>query len=86
MPQILQHGTEYKEPFEGWYGKCDKCGCEFLLNKGDMPYFEGGLCVVNGGKEQILRAKVTCPEYGCLAFVSVSPFKPIQTLILTREW
>lgn len=85
MPRILLHGTCYKAPFEGWYGKCDQCKCEFLLNKGDMPYFEGGLCVVNGKEELILRAKIRCPEYGCLAFVNVSPFVPPKTLVLTTE-
>jgi len=85
MPNILLHGSGHKISFEGWYGKCYNCQCEFLLNKEDTPYFEEQLCVVDGKKELMLRAKVKCPENGCLVFVSVSPFKPLQALILTTE-
>ena len=85
MPIIVFHGANYKAPFEGWYGKCEKCKCEFLLTKGDTPFFEEQLCNINGKEERILRAKVSCPEYGCLALARVSPFAPPTTLVLMTE-
>lgn len=83
MPTIISHGTRYKAPFEGWYGECEKCGCEFRLNSDDLPYFSQYLCRVYGKDERVLLAKVRCPEYGCLAFAAVAPFVHAKTIVHT---
>jgi len=80
MAKVLHHGATYKEwPFEGWYGKCVRCGCEFRLQEGDEPSFAGVpmdedvvfLPYQTKGKG-VLQATMPCPECH-IPFAPVSP-------------
>lgn len=83
MTKILHHGAAHKEwPFEGWYGKCVNCGCDFRLEEGDTPSFAGVpleedttvfLPYKTKGKG-VLQATMPCPECNNL-FAPVSPFQ-----------